>query len=116
MSREEMRKKEKLALRLLRKNMRAADVARDERIDVHPTTVQRWAKKAGIELTYPYNRHESRDDLVDKKEILRLRKRAMIVDGKRKPLFTLEEIAGLCNCSRSYVKRVCAQARKEGKL
>lgn len=108
-----MREKEKLALKLLRKGKLAADVARDTRIDVHPTTVQRWAKKHDIDLTYPYNRHEGRDDLVDVKEIIRLRKKKGI---KGRPLFTRAEIAGLCQCSESYVKQVIAKAKKEGKL
>jgi hypothetical protein len=40
-TREEMRKKEQLGLRLLKKGMRAKAVAEDERIQVHPSTVQR---------------------------------------------------------------------------
>lgn len=108
-----MRKKEELAVKLLEKGKRAVEVARDKRINVHPTTVQRWAKKNHIELTFPYNRHEDRVTLVDTNEIIRLRKKKGI--GKR-PLFTTLEIAGLCQCSESYVKRVLTKARREGKL
>lgn len=86
-----------------------------EKAGVHPTTVQRWAKKHGIELAYPYNRHEDRDDLVDVKEIVRLRKRRR-PGGKGKGLFTLQEIADMCECSRSYVKQVLSKAREEGRL
>jgi len=114
-SREDMRQKEKLAMRMLKRGKTAAAVARDERIQVHPTTIQRWARKNGISLA-PYNRHEQRDDLVDKGKVLRLRKQFSVVNGKRKPSFTLKEVAGLCGCSPSYVKKVCARARKEGKL
>jgi MarR-like DNA-binding transcriptional regulator SgrR of sgrS sRNA len=45
-----------------------------------------------------------------------LRKKTIKMDGKRKPVFTLAEIAELCECSRSYVKQVVAKAREEGKL
>jgi transposase len=115
-SRAEMRKKEKLGIRLLKKGMRAKAVAQDERIQVHPSTVQRWARKHDIVLTYPYNRHKDRGDLVDVKEIVRLRKKKSKIAGKWKPIFTLSEIAGLCSCSRSYVKQVVAKAKEEGKL
>ena len=74
--------------------------------------MRRWAAKHGIKLEYPYNRHQNRDDLVDVGEILRLRKRL----SSGKPLFTLQEIAELCDCSHSYVKQVCAVARAEGTL
>jgi hypothetical protein len=107
-----MAKKEERAVALLREKHTAADVARHRSVRVHPTTVQRWARKHGIVLKYPYNRHQGRTDLVDVGEILRLCKRR--INGK--PLFTLAEIAELCECSRSYVKLVCAKARKEGKL
>lgn len=103
---------EKAAVRLLRKGHTAARVAQHKDVNVHPTTVQRWAAKHGIELKYPYNRHVGREDLVSISEILRLRKRR----NAGKPLFTLAEIAELCDCSRSYVKQVCAKARKEGRL
>lgn len=112
-SQNEMRKKEKLGIKLLHKGMRAVDVAKDKRIDVHPTTVQRWAKKHDIELTYPYNRHSSREDLVNKKEIIRLRK---MKNGRGRPLFTRVEIAGICECSESYVKQVIAKAKEDGLL
>jgi len=112
-ARDEMRKKEKLGIKMLRKGMRAADVARDKRIDVHPTTVQRWAKKHDIELTYPYNRHSGREDLVNKSEIVRLRK---MKNSRGRPLFTRIEIAGLCECSESYVKQVIAKAKEDGLL
>lgn len=112
--REVMRKKEELAVELLEKGeLTAKQVANDRRINVHPTTVQRWAKKNHIELRFPYNRHEDRLNLVDVSEIIRLRKKKGI--GKR-PLFTYLEIAGLCQCSESYVKKVIIQAKKEGKL
>jgi len=103
---------EKAAVRLLRKGHTAASVAQHKSVQVHPTTVQRWATKHGIQLKYPYNRHAGRDDLVSISEILRLRKRR----NAGKPLFTLAEIADLCDCSRSYVKQVCAKARAEGQL
>ena len=103
---------EKAAIRLLKKGHTAAYAAAHEDVQVHPTTVQRWAKKHGIELAFPFNRHGDREDLVDVKEILRLRKRR----HQGKPLFTYEEIAGLCNCSRSYVSKVLAEARKNGKI
>jgi len=115
-SREEMRKKEALGVRLLKRGVRAKAVAQDKRIQVHPSTVQRWARKHDIVLTYPYNRHKDREDLVDVKEILRLRKKTAKIGGKLKPLFTLDEIAGLCDCSRSYVKQVVSKAKKEKKL
>lgn len=99
-------------MRLLKKGHTAAYVAHHKDVQAHPTTVQRWAKKHGIELEYPYNRHQNRDDLVDVQEILRLRRR----QTAGKPLFTLAEIADLCDCSRSYVKKVCAKARREGQL
>lgn len=104
---------EALVIKLLKKGHPAAYAA--ERAGVHPTTAQRWAKKHGIELTYPYNRHEDRDDLVDVKEIVRLRKRKASRKNP-KPLFTLQEIADMCGCSRSYVKQVLAKAREEGRL
>jgi transposase len=100
------------AIKLLKKGHTAAYTA--EEVGVHPTTVQRWAKANGIDLTYPYNRHADREDLVDVKEIVRLRKRK--APGRDKPLFTLAEIAELCGCSRSYVKQVVARARQEGQL
>ncbi len=115
-SRTEMRKKEKLGIRLLERGMRAKEVAQDKRIDVHPSTVQRWARKHEIVLTFPYNRHKDREDLVDVKEIIRLRKKTARIGGKVKPLFTLAEIAGLCRCSRSSVKQIVAIATKDGKL
>jgi len=105
-------KQEKAAVRLLRKGHTAADVARHESVRVHPTTVQRWAEKHGIELQYPYNRHATREDLVDKDEIVRLRRRR---NGARY-LFTVQEIAEMMECSYSYVKQVCAAARREGRL
>jgi len=114
-SRTEMRKKEKLGIRLLKRGMRAKDIAGDDRIKVHPSTVQRWARKHDIVLIFPYNRHKDREDLVDVKEILRLRKKTARIGGKVKPLFTYEEIAGLCRCSRSYVKQVVAKAKKSEK-
>ena len=101
------------AIKLLKKGHTAAYAA--EKAGVHPTTVQRWAKKHGIGLSYPYNRHESREDLVDVKEIVRLRKRKK-KRGSDKPMFTLAEIAEMCGCSRSYVKQVLAKAREEGRL
>lgn len=101
---------EALVVKLLKKGHSALAAA--EEAGVHPTTAQRWAKKHGIELAYPFNRHEGRDDLVDVKEIVRLRKRK----SSGKPLFTLQEIADLCGCSRSYVKQVLAKAREEGRL
>lgn len=100
-------------MRLLKKGHSAAFAA--TRTGVHPTTVQRWAKKHGIQLAYPYNRHEDRDDLVDVKEIVRLRKRKA-PSRKGKGLFTLQEIADMCGCSKSYVKQVVAKAREEGRL
>jgi hypothetical protein len=107
-----MAKKEERAVALLRQKHTAASVANHRSVQVHPTTVQRWARKHGILLTYPYNRHEGRKDLVDVDEILRLRRRQ--IDGKC--IFTLGDIADLCECSLSYVKQVCAKARREGKL
>lgn len=101
------------AVKLLKRGESAAYAAQET--GVHPTTVQRWAKKHGIALTYPYNRHQDRDDLVDTKEILRLHKRKASRKNP-KPLFTLAEIAELCGCSRSYVKQVIAKAREEGRL
>jgi transposase len=98
------------AIKIMKRGHTAAYAA--EKVGVHPTTVQRWAKKAGLELEYPYNRHQSRDDLVDTDEIVRLRKR--VEDGK--PVFTLAEIAEMVGCSRSYVKQVVARAREEGSL
>lgn len=103
---------EKAAVRLLRKGHSAASAARHKDVRVRPSTVRRWARKHGIKLEYPYNRHQNRDDLVDVQEIIRLRKRTL----QGKPLFTLEEIGELCGCSRSYVKKVCAKAREEGQL
>ena len=105
-------KQEQAAVRLLKKGHTAAYVADQKDVGVHRTTVQRWARKHGIELTYPHNRHDERVDLVNTDEILRLRKRC--IGGK--PLFTYEEIAGLCDCSRSYVSKVLVKARKEGKI
>lgn len=107
-----MAQKEERAVALLRKGISAVQVAQDRRIQVHPTTVQRWAHKHGIVLEFPFNRHQGRKDLVDVGEILRLRRRS--VNGKF--LFTIPEIAKLCQCSPSYVKQVCTKARKEGKL
>jgi transposase len=104
---------EALVIKLLKQKKSAAYAA--ERAGVHPTTAQRWAKKHGIKLSYPYNRHAARDDLVDVKEIVRLRK-LKVSPKNEKPLFTLQEIADLCGCSRSYVKQVLAKARKEGRL
>jgi DNA invertase Pin-like site-specific DNA recombinase len=104
--------KKKAALRLLRKGVTAAQVAEHKEVRVHRTTVQRWAKEAGIELRWPHNRHKEREDLVDAAEIIRLRKRK--TEGR--PLFTYEEIAALCSCSRSWVSRVLAEARRDGKL
>jgi transposase len=104
---------EELVIKLLKKGKSAAYAA--ERAGVHPTTAQRWAKKHEIELSYPFNRHATRDDLVDVKEIIRLRKRKASRKSD-KPLFTLQEIAELCGCSRSYVKQVLAKAREEGRL
>jgi transposase len=112
-SREEMRRKEKLAIQLLKKGKRVSEVAQDKRIGVHRTTVQRWAKKNGIELEFPYDRHAKRDDLVDVKEIIRLRKKK---NSKGRYVFTRAEIAGLCKCSEGYVKKVLTQAKKDGKL
>lgn len=100
------------ALRLLRAGHTAAYAAAHPSVRVHPTTVQRWAEKHGIKLEFPFNRHQVRDDLVDVREILRLRRRK----HAGKPLFTLQEIGDLCGCSASYVKQVCARARREGKL
>lgn len=99
-------------MELLKAGYTAADAARHRSVKVHPTTVQRWARKHGIELQYPYNRHEDREDLVDVAEIVRLRRRRF----QGKPLFTLQEIADMCECSRSYVKQVCARAREKEKL
>jgi len=108
----EFEAKERAAVKLLLEGHSAAHVARQRSVSVHPTTVQRWAAKHGIKLAYPYNRHETRDDLVDVDEIIRLRKRQL--NGA--PLFTQQEIADMCDCSRSYVKQVCAKARKDGRL
>jgi len=107
------------ALTWLRKGKRAKWTA--EKIGVHPSTVQRWAHAEGIELEYPYNAHQDRVDLVDKDEILRLRTLRMKYRGHRgskieKPMFSYNEIAEMMDCSYSYVKQVCAAARKEGKL
>jgi len=101
------------AIKLLQEGHSAVYAA--ERAGVHPTTVQRWAKKHGLGLKYPYNRHADREDLVDVKEIIRLRKRKASRKDK-KSLFTLAEIAEMCGCSRSYVKQVLAKAREEGRL
>lgn len=105
-------KQEKAAIRLLKKGYTAADAARHKSVQVHPTTVQRWAEKHGIELQYPYNRHVSRTDLVDKEEIIRLRRRR----SAGRYLFTVQEIAEMVACSYSYVKQVLAAARSEGRL
>lgn len=104
--------RKKAAVRLLKKGLTAAEVAAHTEVRVHRTTVQRWAKEAGIELRWPHNRHKDREDLVNDAEILRLRKRK----HGGKPLFTYEEIARLCDCSRSWVSRVLAEARRAGKL
>jgi len=104
--------KERAAIPLLKKGHTAVYVGAHKNVGVHPTTVQRWARKHGIELKYPHNRHDERVDLVNTAEILRLRKRK----HGGKPLFTYEEIAGLCDCSRSYVSKVLTTAREEGKL
>jgi transposase len=103
---------ERAAVRLLKKGHTAVYAARHKDVQVHPSTVQRWAKKHGIELVFPHNRHEGREDLVDTAEIIRLRRRR----NGRKPMFTMAVIAELCSCSQSYVKKVCAGARREGKL
>lgn len=100
--------KEDLAIELLLGGKSATEVARDGRIDVHRSTVSRWAKKRGIELP-PYNRHVFRDDLVDTSEIVRLRRREM--EGR--PMFTHQDIAGVVGCSTSYVKKVLAKSRKD---
>ena len=105
-------RQEKAAVRLLKKGHKAAHVARHKDVRVHSTTVQRWAEKHGIELSYPYNRHADRDDLVDKEEIVRLRRRR----NGGGFLFTIQEIADMMECSYSYVKQVCAAAREEGRL
>lgn len=96
-----------VAISLIKEGTTAADIAK--RVGVHPSTVQRWVKKAGYRLEYPYNRHKERTDLVDKDEILRLRAR----EHEGKPLFTLNEIAEMCDCSVSYVKKVLAQAKEQ---
>ena len=103
-------KEEERAIRWLRKNKTAAYAAK--KVGVHPTTVQRWALKHGIELSYPYNRHEGRTDLVDTDEIIELSGRWE--DGTY--LFTQAEIAEMMGCSISYIKKVRARARAEGLL
>lgn len=101
------------ALDLLREGQTAASVA--EMAGVHRTTVQRWAKQEGIVLVYPFNRHAGRDDLIDVEKIVKLRRRKSAYN-KGRPLFTLQDIAEMCGCSRSYVKQVVAKARAEGRL
>lgn len=96
------------AMRLLQEgNYSSVRVA--QLVGKHPTTVQRWAKKLGHNLEYPHNRHKERTDLVDKDEILRLRAR----EHEGKHLFTLNEIAEMCDCSVSYVKKVLAQTKEQ---
>jgi len=104
-------KQERRAVAILRRGRTAAHAARE--VGVHPTTVQRWAQKHEIELQYPFNPHVLRDDLVDTREIVRLRRKRR---GDGRPLFTYPEIADLVGCSSSYVKQVCARARADGTL
>jgi transposase len=104
-------KEEARAIRWLRKGKTAAWAAK--RVEVHPTTVQRWAKKHGIELEFPYNRNQDRTDLVDNDYIIRL-SAERFDDGKR--MFTQREIAELAKCSESWVKKVRARARADGLL
>lgn len=108
MTRKQRNEKEELGVQLLRNGFCTADVAKDKRIGVHPSTVRRWAKKHDIELAFPHNRHQRRVDLIDIGKILRLRKRK--TGGKY--LFTRKEIAALCGCSESYVIKIVAKANK----
>ncbi len=102
----------KAAFRLLRQGCTAASASRHKDVQVRPATVRRWAAVEGIQLHYPYNRHQARTDLVDTAEIVRLRKRRL---GNR-AFFTIKEIAAMCECSQSYVKQIVATARRECKL
>lgn len=107
--------KEEFGIQLLKSGMRSCDVARHARIAVDPSTVSRWAKKHGFSLPR-YNRHKDRVDLLDHKEVIRLRKQKVGKRDRRRPAFTLQEIADLCGCSLSYVKKIVSKAKKSGKL
>ena len=102
---------ERQAVKLLRKGERAVSVASKLKLD--PSTVSRWAAKNEISLEYPFNRHADRTDLISKKEIIRLRKKRNFTGL---PLFSCAEIGEMLGCSATYVKIICAQARKEGRL
>jgi DNA-binding CsgD family transcriptional regulator len=111
--------KEDRAIQWLIKGKRASWTA--NQLGVHPTTVQRWAAKHGIKLEYPYIRAQDRTDLIDKKEILRLRKLRMVYTSERgrpvdRHMFAYPEIAEMMGCSASYVKQVCMEARQNGLL
>ena len=102
-------REEERAIRWLRKGKRANWAA--AKVGVHPSTVQKWAAKHGIELEYPYDSSQNRDDLISKKEILRLSR----LTHAGKTLFTRREVAEIMECSESYVKQVRRQA-KDGLL
>lgn len=99
-------------MELLYQGLTPAEVATHDEIKVHRTTVLRWAKRAGITFDR-HNRHVDRDDLTDRAKIIKLRG-LQHPDGKA--VFTYERIAELCGCSRSWVSRVLAEARRNGDL
>lgn len=96
-------------MRLLMEGLTSAQVGAHPDVKVHRTTVERWAKVLGVKAPRA-KRGATRK--VSATRIIKLRKRK--VDGK--PVFTYEEIAGICGCSRAWVSRVLSQARRDGKL
>jgi uncharacterized protein YjcR len=74
-------------------------------LDVHPTTVQRWAQKFGFKLKHPHN--GSGNVSV---ELIQSLSSKTLASGKK--MFTRKEIAEMVGCSEATVKKVRAYGHK----